>query len=45
MDGGTENKKFSHEFIAGAGIETETNFLMALKVPDLDRDMEIVIFG
>jgi hypothetical protein len=40
-----ENEEFSHEFIVGAGMETETNFLMGLKVPNSDRGMETVIFG
>jgi hypothetical protein len=35
----------SHELIAGAGTETEVNFLRGLEVPDSDRGVETVIFG
>jgi hypothetical protein len=41
----TQKQEISHEFIVGAGTKNDTNFLKGLKMPDLDRGVETVVFG
>jgi hypothetical protein len=39
------NRENFHELIAGTSMETETNFLKDLKMPDSDRGVETFVFG